>query len=89
MTPHTGWVGYLKGLVELVDDVMPLHYRACDIYRIFSDVVYVTAPATAVCKIISLAPHALTASRVSVTKASGLSDTPGAERLPDKKTETL
>ena len=30
-------------------------------------------------------PHTLTASRVSVTKAGGLSDTPGAERSPDGK----
>ena len=30
-------------------------------------------------------PHALTMSRVSVTKAGGLSDAPGAERSPNGK----
>ena len=88
LTPNTGWVGYLKGLVEPVDDVTPCHYGVCNIYRIFGDAVYVTAPATAVCKTMLLAPHALTASQVSITKAGGLSNAPGAARLPDGKTET-
>ena len=34
----------------LVDDVMPCHYRTCNIYWMFGDVVYVTAPATTICK---------------------------------------
>ena len=89
LTPNTGWVGYLKGLVELVDDVTPRHNRACDIYQIFGDMVYIMAPATAVCKTTLPALHTLTASQVSVTKAGGLSNAPGAERLPDGKTETL
>ena len=75
--------------MEPVDDITPCHYRACDIYRIFGDAVYVTAPATTVCKTTSPVLHALTASQVSVTKAGGLSNAPGAERLPDRKTETL
>ena len=33
----------------------------------------------------SLVPHALTTSRVSITKAGGLSDAPGAERSPNGK----
>ena len=33
----------------------------------------------------SLVPHALTASQVSVTKASDLSDAPGAERSPNQE----
>ena len=89
LTFNTGSVGYLKGLVEPVDDITPRHYGACDIYQIFGDTVYITAPATAVCKMMLPAPHALTASWVSVTKAGGLSNAPGAERLPDGKTETL
>ena len=30
-------------------------------------------------------PHALTVSQVSVTKAGGLSDAPGAERSPNRE----
>ena len=89
LTPNTGWVGYLKGLVEPIDDVTPHHYGVCNIYQIFGDAVYVTALATAVCKMTSPAPHALTTSWVSLTMAGGLSNAPGAERLPDGKTETL
>ena len=78
-----GQVGYLKGLVGLVDEVTPRHYRTCDIYQMFDDAVYVTAQATAICKTMLPVLRALTTSRVSVTKAGGLSDTPGAERSPD------
>ena len=84
-TLNTGRVRYLKGLAGPVDDVKPCHYRTCDIYRMFSDAVYVTAPATTVCKMTLSVPCALTASQVSVTKAGGLSDAPGAERSPDGK----
>ena len=80
-----GWVGYLKGLAGPVDDVTPCHYGTCNIYRMFVDVVYITAPATAICKMMLSVPHALTTSWVSVTKAGGLSDAPGAERSPDGK----
>ena len=88
-TPSMGWEGYLKGLAGPADDVTPHHYGTCNIYRMFSDVVYVTVPATAVCKMALPILHALTTSQVSVTKAGGLSDTPGAERSRDRKTEIL
>ena len=52
----------------------------------FSDAVYVMALATAVCRMMLTVPRGLTVSRVSITKASGLSDAPGAERSPGGKT---
>ena len=81
-----GRAGYLKGLVGPVDDVTPHHYGMCDIYWMFSDAVYVMALATAVCRMMLTVPRGLTVSRVSITKASGLSDAPGAERSPGGKT---
>ena len=36
-------------------------------------------------QMMSLVPHALTASWVSITKTGGLSDAPGAERSPNGK----
>ena len=84
-----GRVGHLKGLAGPADDVTPRHYGMYDIYRMFGDAVYITVPATIICKMAVLVPCALTASRVSVTKAGGLSDTPGAERSPDGKTGIL
>ena len=33
-----------------VDDITPRHYGMCDIYRMFGDMVWVTIPATIVCK---------------------------------------
>ena len=44
---------FLKGLV---DDVMLHHYWAYDIYWEFSDAVYVTIPATAVCDMQMMTP---------------------------------
>ena len=41
--------------------------------------------ATAVLQMTSPVPHALTTPQVSVTKAGGLSDAPGAERSPNGK----
>ena len=37
---------FFKGMV---DDITLHHYGACDIYREFGDVVYITVPATAIC----------------------------------------
>ena len=68
-----------------VDDITPRHYGTCDIYRMFSDVVYITALATAICKMTLTVPRALTESWVSVTKAGGLSDALGAERSLGRK----
>ena len=83
-TLNTGQAGYLKEGGP-VDDVMPHHYGTCDIYWMFGDAVYVTAPGNCHLQMTSPVPHALTASRVSVTKAGGLSDAPGAERSPNGK----
>ena len=63
-----------------VDNITPCHYGMCDIYRMFGDAVCITIPATAVCKTMLPVPCALTASRLSVTKVGGLSNTLGAER---------
>ena len=80
-TSGTGQGGYLS---LPVDNVTPRHYGTCDIYRMFSDTVCITIPAAAVCKqhfqMTSPVLHALTASQLSVTKAGGLSNTPGTER---------
>ena len=48
-TSNTGRARYLKEGGP-VDDVTPRHYEMCDIYQMFGDAVYVTAPATTVCK---------------------------------------
>ena len=88
-TLNMGRVGHLKGLAGPADDIMPRHYGMCNIYRMFSDKVYVMVPATVICKMVLPVPCTLTASQLSVTKAGGFSDTPGAERSPDRKTGIL
>ena len=79
-TLNTGRVGHLKGLAGPADDITPHHYGMCDIYRMFGDAVYVMVPATIICKTVLPVPCTLTVSWVSVTKAGGLSNTPGAEK---------
>ena len=48
-TLNTGRARYLKE-GGLVGDIMPRHYRMCDIYRMFGDAVHVTVLATVICK---------------------------------------
>ena len=58
----TGRGGILKGTV---DDITLHHYGACDIYREFSDAVYVTLPVTVICSTQTTAPTPCTANHVS------------------------
>ena len=84
-----GRVGHLKGLAGQAHDVTLRHYGMYNIYQMFGDTVYVTVPATVICKTALPVLCALTASQVSVTRAGGLSNTPGAERSLDGKTGIL
>ena len=68
-----------------VDDITPHHNGTCDIYWMFGDAVYITAPGPPHLEMTLPVLHTLTVSQVSVTKAGGLSDAPGAERSPNGK----
>ena len=52
----------------------------CDTYRLFGDVVYIMAPATTIYEQCCLYHVLLTTSRISLTRASSLNDTPDTER---------
>ena len=66
--------------VGLVSDVTLHHYGVCDTYRMFGDAVLRHSPGDSCWQTMLLALYAWTVSRLSVTKASGLSNTTGAER---------